>query len=79
MVIFVAFIALAVGYYARELKESLKRVELALKVLVNKRRQEEAQEIAKKKGMSFGAPMTMEELAEMEDEERIAAINVHMQ
>jgi len=71
-------IGVALGYFSRETKDALRRIELALKVLVNRQKQEEAQEIAKKKGMSFGAPMSMAELADMEDEERIDALNAQM-
>lgn len=72
-------IGLAVGWFGREVREGLKRIEQALQVLIQRKDKVEAQEIAQKKGMSFGSPMTMSELAEMEEEERIAAVNETMQ
>lgn len=66
------------GYFVRELRNTLKRIEMALRVLVERKDKVEAQEVAKKKGMSFGTPMSMAELAEMEDEERIDALNANM-
>lgn len=72
-------IGLAVGWFGREVREYLKRIEQALKILIQRKDKVEAQEIAQKKGMSFGSPMTMSELAEMEEEERIAAVNATMQ
>lgn len=79
MIVLVAFIALGIGYYMRELKEIVARIEASVKLLIHRQQKEEAQEIAKKKGMSFGAPMTMAELAEMDEEDRIAAVNQQMQ
>lgn len=67
-----------VGYLSREIREYLKRIEAALKILVQRKDKIEAQEIAKKKGMSFGSPMTMSELADMEDSERIETLNRNM-
>lgn len=78
LIVLVGFLGVLLGFYAREVREYLKRIEAAVKVLVERKDKVEAQEIVKKKGMSFGAPMSMAELAEMEDEERIAAINSQM-
>jgi hypothetical protein len=78
IIILVGLIGAATGFFSREIRETLKRIELALKVLVQRKDKVEAEEVAKKKGMSFGSPMSMAELAEMEDEERIAAINQGM-
>lgn len=72
-------IGLTVGWFGREVREGFKRIEQALQVLIQRKDKVEAQEIAQKKGMSFGSPMTMSELAEMEEEERIAAVNETMQ
>lgn len=77
-VILVGILGLMVGYLSREIREYLKRIEAALKILVQRKDKIEAQEIAKKKGMSFGSPMTMSELADMEDSERIETLNRNM-
>lgn len=71
-------IGLAVGWFGREVREGIKRIEQALRVLIERKDKVEAQEIAKKGGMSFGGPMSMSELAEMEDEERLEALNKDM-
>lgn len=78
IIILVGALGLCVGYFSREVRDYLKRIEKALKILVERQKREEAQEIAKKKGMSFGDPMSMAELADMEDEERIDALNKNM-
>lgn len=78
MLALVLIIGAIAGYLTRELKEAIKRIELALKVLVQRQKRDEAQEIAKKKGMSFGDPMSMADLANMEEEERIEALNKSM-
>lgn len=78
IIILVGALGLCVGWFGRETREYLKRIEKALKILVERQQHEEAQEIAKKKGMSFGDPMSMAELADMEDEERIDALNQNM-
>lgn len=74
----VALMGFGCGYFVHELRNTLKRIELALRVLVERKDKVEAQEVAKKKGMSFGAPMSMAELADMEDQERIDALNANM-
>lgn len=71
-------IGLAVGWFGREVREGLKRIEQALRILIQRKDKVEAQEIAQKKGMSFGGPMSMSELAELEEDERIEALNRDM-
>jgi hypothetical protein len=78
LIVLVGLLGLAIGYFSRETKETLRRIEAALKVLVQRKDKVEAQEIAKKKGMTFGSPMTMSELAEMEEQERIDVLNANM-
>jgi len=75
LVVLVGLIGACIGYFSREIRETLKRIELALKVLVQRKDKVEAQEVAKRKGMSFGSPMSMSELAEMEESERLELFN----
>lgn len=81
LIILTGCVGIGIGYLTRELKEAIKRIELTLKVLIQRQQKQEEQEIieeAKRKTMSFGEPMTMAELQEMTDEERIQAFNVQM-
>lgn len=77
-VVLTLILGVAVGWFGREVREYLKRIEQALKILVQRKDKVEAQQIAKKAGMSFGDTMSMSELAEMEDEERLEALNRDM-
>lgn len=61
-----------IGYFIREFREQLKRIELGLRVFVKKREQQEAAE----KKMSYAGPMTMQELNDMEEEAKIEALNL---
>lgn len=60
-----------IGYFTREVREALKRIELTLKVLIARQKKEEQQE----KKMTFASPMTMDEYREMEDDAKIQALN----
>ena len=67
--VFVGLSSAILGYFTREAREALKRIELAVKILLQRKDKED------KKGMSFGDPLTIEEFNELEDEARINALN----
>jgi len=71
-IVLIGFMCLCAGFFTRELRDRLKRVETALRVLLERQKVEEEKE----KKMGFATPMTMEELRNMEEEERINALNV---
>lgn len=62
-------LGLIIGYFFREIRETLRRIEKAIKRLMERQPEEQ------KKNMSFGEPMSMQDLEEMEDEARINALN----
>lgn len=70
-VVLVGSICLCVGFFSRELRDRLKRVESALRVLLVRQAKEEQKE----KKMGYAEPMSMVEYNELEDEAKINALN----
>lgn len=62
---------LAGGYFSREVRNMLKRIEMAVQMLYSREKTKEQKE----KKMGLAEPMTMAEYMEMEEEDRLDALN----